>query len=432
MHSRYVYDVDKLHLLYLRLRTTLANQLIKAARTQHQSLFELSLKVLSIPERLQPDAFDTFLFHVRNFRAAERNRAKGRSYAEEKRAFSFTRWGMVGIGNLSNVNGYFSRNAANTQQLTRSWPDIINTSRAIFRGQKFYGDESIFLKFVSRFFPGAADASESFIEDDNVFDFAIELWKGQEVEGANERFLVDPLCTCLENATHGRIKHLLRSLGSDEGALSRLKNADVTSVLSLALFLCRLFCLASEKPSFFSSILQIDTTPTVLGAMKRLLDDTIQTIYHVPAIKTVINLVCTIATAGPRFTVKLVESVLLPLLLRAASHPDLASLNFQCQIMEEIRRSLIFYDAIFTTTREMYSLAEDGINVAQRLENSSEGFKELWMSFESLLLEQISVLHLFDRGFARELGVCANVSKLSMAQGLPLTRKVFMITLACL
>ncbi len=53
---------------------------------------------------------------------------------------------------------------------------------------------------------------------------------------------------------------------------------------------------------------------------------------------------------------------------------------------------------------------EQNQSLAKLLENSLGNFRTAWKTFEAVLVEQLLLDHLFEKGYGRERGACANVS----------------------
>ncbi len=81
-----------------------------------------------------------------------------------------------------------------------------------------------------------------------------------------------------------------------------------------------------------------------------------------------------------------------------------------CEILQSLLEFFVFDCVAVVCQREFWVLYRDESRIKQLLEMSSKEFQNMWKAMETVLLEQLLSLRLFDAGYLTERGACANVS----------------------
>ncbi|KLO18180.1 hypothetical protein SCHPADRAFT_899975 [Schizopora paradoxa] len=398
-------------------RNLAPREIIKAltkARTNLTNLNYLVLRFDSLPERYHSKAFEVFLHHLQKpIEFPLLGDLKERQFV------------IISMSGLSALGvAYYSQYESH---LVQCWPNAIAWAKAIFRLR--LAQEPLrgsCLNAIGKMFYLASIINADLLKDDNIFDFAIELWKGDGSE-EDDSFSARPILSCLD-IKENWIVDFYKRLGWDASFLVRTMLGRYTAAVASNPTFLTIITVTDISHLFYKFVQEgspdpvVDylthypaVIPTLIKGLQAVLEDTDQTSEHVYAIRCSFLVVATLAPFNINTMRCAIDSGILRASLAFASNPE----RFQCEqeavsLMNALQPGLVFRSVASAAVASMKNLAAKKIfDLPQMLQSAPTLFREEWTRFESLLLEQAVIFNLFDNGFAVESGSCAYCKKIA-------------------
>jgi len=157
-----------------------AAELVKAALIDIGSLSRLTSVVKTAPDHLQTDCFNVYYYHLQ--KPIDRRRCENGS------SLGYILVSVLGIVHLADHCSYFGRGQAHKQRLANSWSQILKWLNVIFDGHFFQGDEENWFMAVDGIFRALDSVGGEALDEDDTFEFAVDVWNGFSVPDDREYF----------------------------------------------------------------------------------------------------------------------------------------------------------------------------------------------------------------------------------------------------
>ncbi|KLO18181.1 hypothetical protein SCHPADRAFT_993787 [Schizopora paradoxa] len=378
------------------------------------SLKTLATGIGSLPgDKYQAKAFQVFHSHL--------HKPVENSLLLDLDAREFVVTSMLGLAMLE--SSFFSKNRSIYFQC---WPDVITWAKALFRSrlpQEIDGFHTTLLFAVSKIFTIVSIWNADLLGDDAVFDFAIELWKG-DGSGKEDSFTTKPILLCI-TADESKIARFFESLRCDafffvqtllkrfSAAVSSrhndtLMSRDLADLMNKILHTSE----AGRNPIQEQLLLSPgpDVIPTFLEGILALMGDTDQTSNHDVTIYSSFLVVFALTPANLASTWRAFEFGVLNVLLRIAARSS--RYNFEKHVtflLKKLQLGLVCKHIASVAVRAMKRLSKaEDFDLLRSLRMAPSSFRDEWILFERLLLEQAVIFKLLAKGYAIEMGACAH------------------------
>ncbi len=324
---------------------------------------------------------------------------------------------MMGIDALGDK--YFSRQGSHLQ---RCWPEVIKWGKTVFQDCRYHELDDAFLPVIERLFFMTSNVDLDLMKDDDTLEFAVELWKGHSTETRRTvlrqvlysrvwqrrppKILVEYLHKHFDCEERLIVRKLLKRFSA--AAKSTPKNTTVTT--DLADLLRKLA--SSGAISILEALMCSDAITVVLDGLGAIMDDPHQTPEHGFSVQHSFDFLLSIVTTGTDHINEAIESGVLGVLVKLAANQQYGCLEKPVYLLNELQMGLVFEEIVFSAVTSMNTLTKRNFDLPQLLQLATPGFRTEWTRFESLLLEQVVIFHLFVNGYATERGSCASVSEL--------------------
>ncbi|KLO17128.1 hypothetical protein SCHPADRAFT_926067 [Schizopora paradoxa] len=385
---------------------------LKSARTQLDSLNDLSFNLSSLPEKYHTDAFNVFCYHLQ--------KPVELSVLESPKAFRFVLTSLLGIGALGSCK-YFPRNV---DHLLKCWPETLKWGKAILQTRLFHDLEETFFRCADGVFNMASGVDLDLMRDDSVLDFAVDLWKGHRIKGKGEYFTTGPLLCCMtvKSLNEKQVDYLYKFFACDERyiirkLLRRFHKAgtstpkDTTATTDLSDLLRRLE--SFSKSPLSHEIRCTNAIPIAISVMDALMDDPNQTPEHGFSVRFSLDFLLQIVPTQTNYIGEAISSGVIRTLVRVAANQQYKCLEKPVYLLNEIQLGLVFKDILTDAITSMKHIAEGNLDVSRLLQSATLSFQEEWAKFSSLLLEHAVILELFDNDHGIERGSCACCQQMS-------------------
>ncbi len=315
------------------------------------------------------------------------------------------------------------RQSALVQLLTNCWSVILKWTKAIFHGHHFYGAYELFFSNMTGIVNLFRIVASPLLENGEVFDFVVDLWKGVEAPGGIEYYTEEALFTCLLTSSSWQIDRIQARSGFTctemvKKTVNRMQTAVASEpkgtekIFNSVSFLGKLANFTAHP--IVTAILsrELKVAATILSNIKRLLDDKNVSSGYLTAIRWSFGFLNGYIKGKPDNAMELMAHDLLYNLFRAAStdpSQDLEDTSRYITCLQFLLPSLAHERALLSlmdVTRELFS----GRSLMKMLRTTHERFQRAWKIFEAAFVEQLLLHELFEKGYTRERGACANVS----------------------
>ncbi|KLO18171.1 hypothetical protein SCHPADRAFT_132203 [Schizopora paradoxa] len=389
-----------------------AIKLLQAARTEEKSLNDLAHLLTSstrdLPERYCTRAFDVLHSRLQN--------PVSQALLDDSKT---CRSVMASIIGLSALGEDFYPN--HKPLLRQCWPDFICWAKAIFRGRKYHG---MFLHALDTLFNEAAAVDIELIDNDDMFDFTIELWNGEE-EGvlARNRYTLGPLSAILDLHEYQTEKFLTK-IGSNAAILVQTLLSRIAAVSSseiekggpadLLIFLNKL-SISSVDKILDALIRSTDLVPIVCHGLIAVLDAPNLTTMHRITTGYGFNVLAQFSITCAENICKALRNGILRIIFAVETNKSRNRGERTTQVIHLFQRGLVFDYVVSAAVAAMNGLAnKQNFDLTETLRSVTPEFRAEWMRFESLLLEQATIFKLINLGYAQESGICASCRKTSL------------------
>ncbi len=398
---------------------------------------------------LQTDCFNVYYYHLQ--KPIDRRRCENGS------SLGYILVSLLGIVHLADHCSYFGRGQAHKQKLANSWSQILKWLNVIFDGHFFHGDEENWFTAVDGIFRALNSVGGEALDEDDAFEFAVDIWNGFRAPDGREYFSAMPLFQCLTRNIDDitRIDYLLQGHRKSiellvNKILSRLKHAifhyslsrkirnpglrsrpnhpsSPTEAQTFQLLVFLMERLNDLHQSLKATSIFSPTTGSVLvSATIALLGVTSPSVNHVWAARLSLITIHHCMVLGHVYARNIVEAGVLFLLLKVASFDTIVDPDSESgfanasNILMEVHRYLIYDDVVAACQRGLRDLIAPNLQPGpdDLLKTSQEKFQVLWKISNGVLLEQVVLLRLFKAGYATESGRCASVSTYKQYQTL--------------
>ncbi|KLO18170.1 hypothetical protein SCHPADRAFT_936433 [Schizopora paradoxa] len=314
---------------------------------------------------------------------------------------------------------YFSNHKP---QLRQCWPNLISWAKALFRGRKY---NELFLSTIDSYFNFAARFDPELLDEDDILDFAVELWNGEE-EGVLERdrYATGALVSCLSIRV-GQDVHFYNHSNCNAPILVQTLLARFAAACSSISERCipiDLLILLWELAN--SSVVQIldalrwsnDLVRVVCRGLVAIMDDfnLNQTDLHDDLVGNGMKVLSMFVPLSLGAMNDALRSGILQILLTVAGGEWRYKCGNRAEILISVLQPCLVLDPVVDSAKT--SMAELAAklyyDVRDALDEATPRFQEEWARFCSLLLEQDCVFRLFENGYAYECGVCASCRKI--------------------
>ncbi len=394
------------------------NQLVKTARTDLESLFEMVKLPVPMSEKLQADYFDVIHHHLKEPVDLRR--------CESEQSLGWITASFYGITNLG--CSYFERSAAHKQRFARCWPHVLKWLKAIFHaGGHFHGDEAFYYSFTFGVYNIASSVCdlEDVLEEDGAFEFAVTAWNGHVSRRGAEHFSVQPLLAYLSRGTFSisRIDHLMHNYESDpkrlvDKILTRLKSTTfhsptknvvpMTSLITMMRYLADM-----DDKSIRTAIFTLETGLLLVYVASSLVDHA-NRMEYLTALRSLFHVICGCIQMGHDCATKILEAgVLVPLLKFASFESSMdpgPPCSRPCDILKLLFKYLAFSETVFIYWNELHRLDNSCVSYKDLLKTSLKEFQDTWQVFEAVLIQQAVLMHFFSIDYSPQRGACASVS----------------------
>ncbi|KLO18173.1 hypothetical protein SCHPADRAFT_925334 [Schizopora paradoxa] len=403
-----------------KLSTRDALKLLKNARFREDNLGDLALSISSksLPEKYYTSAFEVFHSHLKVplVQATLDNKTMCRLVISS----------LLGLGALSDA--YFSKHEA---QLRDCWPDIINWSKAILRGRRYNMARSLdlagaFFYAIGQIFDVVSFTDVELANNEDVFPFAVELWKGDEEHTIlPDRYATKPLLACL-STDEDQVKTFCERSAYNPNLLvdvifARFSTAvastpkrklEITADLS---DLLSRFIQCGLKPIYNILRHSFGSITILCYDLNALLDDASQTPEHDYTLHCSFDVLCTLFYSSTTMKKNALRAGFLRVLVAVAADPKKYEFGERpTHLLSSLRCDLLGNDIISATLASMKRLASNvQIDLPRLLRSTTSGFQNAWKLFESTLLENAVIFELFGHGYVEERGKCASCRKRS-------------------
>lgn len=316
-----------------------------------------------------------------------------------------------------------NRQSALVRCLIQCWAPLLNWSKAILYGHHFFGAYKLFFSNMTGIFNLYKMVRGSLLENNDVFDFAVDLWKGVEVAGGVEYYMEEALFACLSTSNSRQIDRFQARSGYTSSEIvkkcvNRMENAatskprDIEKIVTSVSFLGKLVNFTTHPIADAILARNSKVAATICSNMKHLLDDKDTSPEYLTATRLSLNFLNGYTQGRPENVAELIEHGLLLNLFYAVSTDP-------AQDVEEISRyiaCLQFFLPSVAHERALLSLKDAAFELFGRhpflklLQSTHSQFQRAWVIFEAVFLEQMLLYSLFEKGYDRERGACANVS----------------------
>ncbi|KLO18175.1 hypothetical protein SCHPADRAFT_132280 [Schizopora paradoxa] len=393
-----------------------AVKLLNDARTREVHLSDLTLRVSSraLPDKYLTAAFDVFHSHLRI--------PVDHESLDNIRTCRVIVYSILGLGSLRDT--YFSQHI---QQLRQCWPDLVNWSKALFRGRKYREDckplRSLYFA-INRVFDTVAVVDLDLVDNDDIFHFAVELWKGDEEDALSpERYATGPLIACLsknpaqvnsfcERSAYDPYLFVETILARFHAAIFTFSTRRTDSTSDLADLLRRIVACSVEP--ILQVILNSKTALPILSrGLNSLLDDAHQTGEHNFTVRCAFEVIATfIGTKASILPATLRAGLLRVLLAVAANRERYYQGELAIAVIQELQTSLVIKSVVSAAVTSMNKLASNAdFDMIWMLHSMDPEFRSDWLRFETLLIENHVVFELIGHGYTEERGTCASCRK---------------------
>ncbi|KLO18172.1 hypothetical protein SCHPADRAFT_899970 [Schizopora paradoxa] len=396
-------------------------KLLKNARISEESLKDLVFNIRSktLPEKHYTSAFDVFHLHLKT--------PVDQASLDDKRMCRIVVSSLLGLGALKNT--YF---IGHKEQLRQCWPDVIDWSKAIFRGRKYRDIDGPNLEVAGAFMCGigqifdiVAHVDVELVNNDDIFHFALELWKGDE-----EHIIAPNLySTCPLLACHSTSVDQVNRFGESSAYDPRLlvdiilvrfsaavvpsPKGNIEMAADLADLLCR-FVRCGTEPVMKTLMNSVDAVTVLIRGLNTVLDDAHQTAEHSYTILCAFEVIYTFFSFGVNVVQDAVHAGFLRVLFSAADTKKYDFGEKPTTLLKHLQHNLVTKRVVTAAMTSMSTLASRrDFDLPRILRASTPIFQEEWKIFESLLLEHAIIFKLFDHGYAEEHGACASCCKKS-------------------
>ncbi|KLO13420.1 hypothetical protein SCHPADRAFT_997319 [Schizopora paradoxa] len=401
--------------------------LIKKSRTDMSAFMELTSKLGDIPTKNLLDYVELCHYHLR--KPVDGTLSKGVNEGPVWIAASLA--GISGItSDMILIEGPLG------QRIRKCWPDIVRWAKAITLKNPVPALFGSFCDALGSIFNMILIVSESLLDKSDVYDLAIDLWKGREISGTDCHTEL-PLLGCLTTPSGQDLETLLRRTGYDgkqivKKSVDRLKIALASTPIEHQKIIASVSLLGSFVESSLDSVstaVLLSEAPTVMSSsLARLVKDEADFRLRKNTVMALLRFLNGYIQDGP-FNVEelMMHGFLYNCLETASVHPgddDDDDLSGSC--IKEMLPSLAYHDTLWAVADGFGEIFEDGHSVTNLLKKAHANFLSAWGTFQALLLEQILLSCLFERGYERERGACANQSCRKLAD-----RRVFKKCAGC-
>lgn len=339
---------------------------------------------------------------------------------DDKKTCRFILSSLSGLGSLS--DGYFSQHRP---QLRQCWPNVISWSKAIFRGRKYSESPNLvgaFFYTIGKVFDVVSFVDLDLVNDAEILDFAIELWKGDEEDVISaDRYSASPLLACLsvqedqvnifyERSAYDASLLVQTLLARFSAAVSPSPKRNTSMTSDLAELLCR-FVKCGLKPVTKVLWFSVDVVPVLSHGLCALLDDTHQTAEHDFAVSCTFEVLAIFLLSSTTIVPNALRAGILRVLATVAAHPEKYKFEERpTGLLSGLQPNLVSKRVASAAVASMIRLgSKSDFDLPRLLQLASPSFREEWARFESVLLEHAVIFELFDRGYAEERGICASV-----------------------
>lgn len=408
-------------------------QLIRAARVDLKSLVRLvhglesgSLALAS--DKLRTDCFDVFNHHLR--KPVEHQKCKEFAWI---RMITSSLYGIARLGSR-----YFNVDPIHRQRYKLCWPSILQWLEAIIEGGYFHKDEDFYFNMASLLFEVAWTVRREYYDEDDVFGFAVRLWVGHRGGDGGDHYTAQPLIACMQRKVArnecSRAEEILLACGVSAEQLTdkivaRLKRAKHSSSSISVPSITPLINMLGHLISLTERTLLAVASRKVGRILVLLMTEIVNSSEVSKSDMVVLRLTQRMFHTFLRwrridYVVSLMDAGILGLLLKTASLGFDDALDYQSShwtsraansvseymVLQELVLCLPYHDMVVATRDRFRELYMDEINVKELLGTSSNKFREVWKTFETVALEQAVLQSLFDVEYAPDSGVCSNVS----------------------
>ncbi|KLO05003.1 hypothetical protein SCHPADRAFT_1003110 [Schizopora paradoxa] len=293
-------------------------------------------------------------------------------------------------------------------------PDIIKWGKAITNSNPVLDIYKIFCDAMGTIFNLILIMSGSILESQDAYELAIDLWKGKDFSGV-DCHTTKPLLGCVSKLPVKDLKGLLDRTGYDSAQIvkkfaDRLKRSLASNPSEhpqIIIPACLLEIMADASPKTISdAVLYSELTTIMSSSLAGLVKEKDCFLFR-DSVMSLLRFLNRCIQAGPDNVEKMVKSGFLYGVLESSSvYPgDKDSATF---CMENLLPSLVHERALWSVFNGFHEVFTDGQSLSNLLRKSRGNFQSAWGTFQALLVEQLLLSRLFDGGYARERGACAN------------------------
>ncbi|KLO13421.1 hypothetical protein SCHPADRAFT_997320 [Schizopora paradoxa] len=389
------------------------SNLVKKSRTDMLAFVELVSTVGNSPSKNLKDFIDVCHFHLK--KPVEESLS---GQCNEK-----ILWITNSIQGLSGVargdKDTVIKDPALRQQIARCWPDIVKWAKAILLNNPLPAALDAFCEAMTAIFNLILHVSEPLLESQEAYDLGIDLWKGREVAGSDCHSEA-PLLLCLSTLKGQDPDRILERTGYDgmvvaKKTVRRLKRAIASNPIeyqNIATSVCLLCRLVDAGPHSISVAIKCSEAPSVISSrLARLVNDDAESSLRKSALKVMLRFLDAYLGESPYNALDIFMHGFLYNVLESASlFPESGEESLPTSCFKDLLPYLVYNDFLWTVPDGFDDLYEGRHSLSKLLGKAHGDFRSTWRTFQAVLVEQLLLSSLFEKGYAREQGACANQS----------------------
>ncbi|KLO05002.1 hypothetical protein SCHPADRAFT_1003109 [Schizopora paradoxa] len=385
-------------------------KLAKRSRTDMTAFMELSSKISDTPTKNLIHYVEACHYHLRK-------PVKELPLKRGEEAF----WVSASLAGIAGITGDMIVAEKDLgQRVTDCWSDIVKWAKVIVVHKPIHGLFKSYCEAMERIFNLILLISESLLESEEVYDLSIDLWKGEELLGVDCHTEM-PLLGCITMPIDRKFDRLLERTGYSETQIvkkivHRLRCAIAANPIehqNIITSVCLLGNMVDASPHSLSTTVLWSEAPSVmLSSLSRLVNDKEDHSFRKSSISATLGFLNGYIEDGPEHVEELMQHGFLYNVLKSASVDlDKGDEELTSSCIKDLLPSLTYNSTLWSVIEDGFAdFYKGGHSLAIQLKKTRANFQSTWKTLESLLVEQLLLYLLFEKGYARERGACADQS----------------------